>query len=265
MNQRESRDTKQPIQTNNGTGGVAMPTVRYETINGEIIAEKRDGVRRMYAPDPLGSTVALYDNTQTKTDTFDHWPYGEVRTRTGTTPTPFQFGGTLGYYRDSDFRVYVRARHLSPARGRWITREPEGREEGALRPYCYVSDAPTNATDPSGLMPFIPGDYGFYCGFNRVGGRDNDLIPRDCIDIACKAHDECLATIWDWLCTTKRRACNAKMCWDALVCFGPGCSNTKPPHTPAGCRGEAALVADVFCSATGMEHMPGPGGLPILP
>src|SRR5437588_9857996 len=76
-----------------------MPTVRYTTINGEIIAEKRDGVRRLYVPDPLGSTVALLDSMQTQTDTFSYWPYGEERTRTGTTPTPFRFVGTAGYYR----------------------------------------------------------------------------------------------------------------------------------------------------------------------
>jgi hypothetical protein len=58
-------------------------------------------VRKLYVPDPLGSTVALLDNTQTQTDTFTYWPYGEERVRTGTTPTPFRFVGTAGYYRDS--------------------------------------------------------------------------------------------------------------------------------------------------------------------
>ena len=50
-----------------------MGTVRYTTVNGEIISEKRNGVRSLYVPDPLGSTVALLDNTQTKTDTFEYW------------------------------------------------------------------------------------------------------------------------------------------------------------------------------------------------
>jgi hypothetical protein len=67
---------------------------RYTVINGEVIAEKRTGVRRLYVPNPLGSTVALLDNTQAKTDTFEYWPYGEERSRTGTTATPFRFLGT---------------------------------------------------------------------------------------------------------------------------------------------------------------------------
>src|SRR5947199_1476326 len=103
-----------------------MPTVGYTTINGEIIAGKRAGVRRLYVPDPLGSTVALLDNTQSQTDTFSYWPYGEERTRTGTTPTPFRFGGTAGYHRDSSSRTYVRGRTLGTNRGRWLTRDPAG-------------------------------------------------------------------------------------------------------------------------------------------
>src|SRR6266581_3649074 len=95
--------------------------VRYTTVNGEVIAEERGGVRRLYVPDPLGSTIALLDNTQTQTDTFSYWPYGEERARTGTTPTPFRFGGTLGYYRDSSSRTYLRGRSLDAAVGRWMS------------------------------------------------------------------------------------------------------------------------------------------------
>ena len=97
---------------------------RYTVANGEVIAEKRGGVRKTYVPDPLGSTIALLDNTQTKTDTFSYWPYGELKSRTGTTATPFRFVGTLGYYHDSSNRNYVRARHLRPIYGRWQTKDP---------------------------------------------------------------------------------------------------------------------------------------------
>src|SRR5712691_249860 len=98
-----------------------MGTVRYTTVNGEVIAEKRGGVRSLYVPDPLGSTVSLLNNTQAQTDTFSYWPYGEVRTRTGTTATPLQFVGTQGYFRDSASRTYVRARTLNTQQGRWMT------------------------------------------------------------------------------------------------------------------------------------------------
>src|SRR5947209_3966803 len=140
-----------------------MTTVRYTTVNGEVIAEKRSGVRRLYVPDPLGSTVALLDNTQAQTDTFNYWPYGEERSRTGTTTTPFRFVGTAGYYRDSASRAYVRARHLDLARGRWLTRDPIG---GLAPPYSYARDDPATLRDASGLnVPPIIG-YGNWCGPN---------------------------------------------------------------------------------------------------
>src|SRR5437588_11696256 len=126
--------------------------VRYEVINGEMVAEKRGGVRRLYVPDPLGSTVALLDNTQTQTDAFSYWPYGEERVRTGTTPTPFRFVGTAGYFRDSASRSYVRARHLSTARGRWLTRDPLGRAVPFTLLYRYANGNPISAADRSGLF-----------------------------------------------------------------------------------------------------------------
>ena len=67
-------------------------TVTYLVIDGEIISENRNGVERDYLPDPQGNVIALLDNTQTKTDTFTYWPYGELKNRTGSTPTPFQYG-----------------------------------------------------------------------------------------------------------------------------------------------------------------------------
>src|SRR5437763_6382912 len=100
--------------------------VRYTVVDGEVVSENRNGVKRDYVPDPLGSTVALLDNTQAQTDTFTYWPYGEVKTRTGTTDTPFQFVGTWGYYRDSTTKTYVRARYLNTAVARWLTNDPVG-------------------------------------------------------------------------------------------------------------------------------------------
>ena len=78
-----------------------MGVVNYTVLDGEIISENRNGVERDYVPDPQGNTVALMDSNQTITDTFNYWPYGEQQSRTGTTPTPFRFVGTRGYYRDS--------------------------------------------------------------------------------------------------------------------------------------------------------------------
>ncbi len=128
-----------------------MGTVRYTVIDGEVIAEKRNGVRKLYVPDPLGSTVALLDNTQAQTDTFSYWPYGEDAGRTGSTPTPFQYVGTAGYYRDSSIRDYVRTRTLSTLQGRWITEDPIGYIGGDWNFFRYVMDSPMSGADVSGM------------------------------------------------------------------------------------------------------------------
>lgn len=124
-----------------------MGVVRYTVVEGEIIAEKRSGVRRQYVPDPLGSTVALLDSTQAKTDTFSYWPYGEEAICTGTTLTPFTYVGTAGYYRDSGGQSYIRARYLSNNLGRWLTEDPTGFASGDWNLLWYVGDSPNTNLD----------------------------------------------------------------------------------------------------------------------
>lgn len=127
-----------------------MGTVRYTVVNGQILAEKRNGVRKFYRSDALGSTVALYNDTQTKTDTFTYWPYGELRTRTGSTPTKYCFIGTLGCRTQADKSIYMRARVMRPRDGRWLTVDTLWPTEEA---YLYVRSAPLGHNDPTGLRP----------------------------------------------------------------------------------------------------------------
>ena len=130
-----------------------MPmAVSYTVIDGEIVSETRGGVSKAYAPDSLGSTIALYDASGNITDTWEYWPYGEVRTRTGTTPTPFQYVGTLGYYTDLTGNVYVRARSYQPKTTRWMRVDPFW--PNLALPYAYSSVNPVSRIDPSGTWDF---------------------------------------------------------------------------------------------------------------
>lgn len=128
-------------------------------------------MRSLYVPDPLGSTVALLDNTQTKTDTWVYWPYGEVKTRTGTNATAFQFVGTLGYYQDSATRAYVRARYLDTQKGRWLTEECDTRSHVQLSwpAWMRAHDRVSHHAYPTS-----------YCGEATSRGKrsDNVSIPR---------------------------------------------------------------------------------------
>jgi RHS repeat-associated protein len=124
----------------------------YLTMNGMIVHENRSGVQRDYVPDTQGSTAALVDNTQTLTDQWEYWPYGEVSAKTGTSATPFSFVGTLGYFSDHiDKLSYVRARNLRVDLCRWLTIDPQWPEELS---YVYVADQPSSRKDPTGLGVF---------------------------------------------------------------------------------------------------------------
>lgn len=111
-----------------------MPTTTYTTIDGQIVSENRAGTQKFYGPDPLGSVVTIYDTTGTVTDTFTYWPYGEIRTSTGSTATPFKFCGTWGYYSDATGRLYVRARFYRDKIARWQT---PSRYRGNVNKYLF--------------------------------------------------------------------------------------------------------------------------------
>jgi RHS repeat-associated protein len=120
---------------------------RYTVISGEVIFEKRGANHRTYVPDANGNSVALVDDGGTVTDTFTYWPYGEVKSRTGTTPTPFQFGGVLGYYKDTGDRYYVRTRHYNPGSVIWTSVDRYWPRE---QPYQYARENPATFNDPMG-------------------------------------------------------------------------------------------------------------------
>ncbi len=122
----------------------------YTTIGGEIIAEKRDGVRRLLTPDPLGSTVALLDSNQTKTDSFAYWPYGEQRSRTGTTPTRFAWQGAFQGATDHQHRRYAKAYDAIVAQARAAT--PNGLPAHGLGRtlYGYGRKSPVSSSSIAG-------------------------------------------------------------------------------------------------------------------
>lgn len=125
--------------------------VRYTNIEGQIVAEERNGVRRSYVPDVLGSTILLLNNNQGIDDAVSYAPFGEVQERTGATPTRFLWAGTRGYDSGGPL-TYVRARSLSEKLGRWTTVDPMGISQP---PYAYVHNRPVSATDSSGMAPAV--------------------------------------------------------------------------------------------------------------
>lgn len=127
-----------------------MGTVDYAVMNGRIVSETRGGNRRYYHADALGSTVALYNDSQTKTDSFKYWPYGEDRSVSNPTGTTYKFVGTLGCRKQADGAIYMRARVEEPQHGRWVTVDPLWPQAAA---YQYAALSPATLTDPTGFDP----------------------------------------------------------------------------------------------------------------
>ena len=152
---------------------MAMSVV-YTTINGMIVQENRGGVKSFYAPDTMGSTVALLNSSGVVTDTYTYWPYGEIRSHVGSSTTPLTFLGMIGYYADvlGSF-IYVRARYLRQALTRWQTVDPIWPWEEA---YAYASLNPVTGSDPSGLQDSVnmsAGGFFRYCVNQVASGIDS--------------------------------------------------------------------------------------------
>ena len=131
---------------------MAMSVV-YTTIDGVLVHEDRGGVERQYVGDPLGSLVGELDENQNLTYTAEYWPYGEVKTESGTKQSEWGYVGLLGYLKDLATLLYVRARHYMPHKARWLTVDPLWPSES---PYAYGRENPNFHSDPTGLSPLIP-------------------------------------------------------------------------------------------------------------
>ncbi len=116
-------------------------SVRYSVFDEEIVEENRNGTIRDYLPDAIGSTVALLDNSQVRIDTFTYWPYGEIKSRTGATATPFQFMGSDGLYSDGESNRLLEDSYYLAKFGRWLT--PES-------PYIFAGNNPTSLLQRGG-------------------------------------------------------------------------------------------------------------------
>ena len=231
-----------------------MPVTTYTSISGVIVHEDRNGTQRNYRPDTLGNTVALTD-ASSATDTMSYWPYGEIRTRTGTNTTRFLFVGTLGYYTSSG-RIYVRARHYKPSLGRWMTVDPRW---PAQRAYLYSNLRPNLLTDPSGRSadrydpiydpnpnPLAFG-YGNCCGLNRRCNSCDALeggAGIDCVDKQCAIHDECLAGPLNY--AFQQKVCDLLLCELVLKCLRSGGCESSP--YPDACESAGWAIAGFYCS-----------------
>ena len=117
---------------------------------GNLLSQNRNGVTSYYHYDGRGDTVALTDDSGNVTATKEYDAWGNVIAATGSTVTPYLFGGRQGY-QTGNTGVYIRARMLQPISGRWTSRDPL-LPKNLQTSFVFVTNSPVWLMDPSGLI-----------------------------------------------------------------------------------------------------------------
>jgi RHS repeat-associated protein len=102
-----------------------------------------------YLTDHLGSVRQIVQNDSTILDEIDYDSFGQILNETSPANgdrfkyTAREWDALLGQY-------YYRARHYGPDIGRFYSEDSYRFAAGDMNLYRYVSNSPTNATDPTG-------------------------------------------------------------------------------------------------------------------
>jgi RHS repeat-associated protein len=131
--------------------GNGQTTTAYVQVGLVPLSQLHGGQTSFRLTDGQSSTRLLVDSSGSVTDTFTYDAFGNLDSRTGTTPSAFTFNGqefdaASGFYN-------LRARQYDPLTGRFTSTDPfPGTEDlpVTLHPYLYARNDPVNFSDPSG-------------------------------------------------------------------------------------------------------------------
>jgi len=123
-------------------------TTRYVYGAGLQYEVNASGTATYYHYDQTGNTAALTNQSGAIIDRIAYSPYGTIRYRTGTTDTPFLFGGFFGVMTDANGLINMRARYYNPLTMRFINSDPA---RDGLNWYAYASGNPIGFADPTGF------------------------------------------------------------------------------------------------------------------
>jgi len=126
-------------------------TVSATYLNGPRGPEyKRDqnGAVQWYLYDGLGSVVGLVDESGNVTNSRKYDVYGSPRN--AQTGSAHCFVGGLGHTSDAETGlIYMRARYMDPATGRFVSEDPK---QNGSNWFPYASANPVNVSDPDGQV-----------------------------------------------------------------------------------------------------------------
>ena len=118
------------------------------------IGEEQPAGWRYHVGDALGSVRQLLDSTGGVALAKSYAPFGSMLTSAGTGTSAFAFAGEQA---DAAGLVYLRARYLSVAQGRFLSRDTwagDPNQPGSHNAWLYGYGNPIRNTDPSGKWPF---------------------------------------------------------------------------------------------------------------
>ena len=126
-------DGVRPVLEGTLSGDVYTTNAKYvwegNSYYSALIYSMLGGAWRYHLCDGLGSTRQLLQHLSpySVTDTYSYEAFGNVLSSTGTTPNPYQYVGSLGYYKSGDpHLLHVGARYYMPEAGRFLTQDPLG-------------------------------------------------------------------------------------------------------------------------------------------
>jgi RHS repeat-associated protein len=108
------------------------------------------GVVSWMIDDNLGSVRVVLDSNSNVLDKINYSSFGSVAYESAPS-TNHWTGFAGGHFDPSTGLVNESERWLDPATGRWLSQDPIGFSAGDSNLSRYVSNSPTNATDPTGL------------------------------------------------------------------------------------------------------------------
>jgi len=151
------------------TGETVTASRRLYRFGGAMVAVGDNTAVSFLFQDRLGSTVAAFDDTTNTASEVYYYPYGAERDTVGVVGVDQRYTGQtsdIAAVSAGTGLVYYQARYYDPQVAAFAAADtliPTVGLSAGLNRYAYVSDNPTNATDPTGntgtqLTPFRTGD-----------------------------------------------------------------------------------------------------------
>jgi RHS repeat-associated protein len=134
------------------TGGSPSANILAGLSVDEWLVRTDSAGSRYFLADALGSTLALTNGFGGVATEYTSQPFGETTASGSSSSNAFQFTGREN---DGTGLFFYRARYFEPKLQRFTVEDPLSFASGDVNLHAYVRNAPTIATDPSGLEVLI--------------------------------------------------------------------------------------------------------------